>query len=113
MGNRLHVAKRYIVEYDSYARFNWQANESHDFLNAIGIEICGSDRTTDPCPWDFEISKEDWKEGIARLKEEPMTDEVKETLKALRIDKDEMAEIGECYLKVADPNHDYLEFSFF
>lgn len=107
------MAKRYVVEWGNYSCFNWQANEFHDFLDAMDIDVCGGDRTTDPCPWDFEISKEDWRKGIARLKEEPMTDEVKETLKALDIEKDEMVEVMEHYLNVADPNHEYLEFSFF
>lgn len=111
MGNRLHVAKKYVVEYESYARFNWQANEFHDFLNAMDIEVCGGDGTT--YPLNFEISKDDWRKEITRLKEEPMTDEVNETLKALDMEKDEMIEIMENYLKVADPNLDYLEFSFF
>lgn len=114
MGNRLHVAKKYVVEYDSYARFNWQASELHDFLNAMDIEVCGGDGTT--YPLDFEISKDDWRKGITRLKsysDDTMPDDVSEALKALELTKEEMVEVMAAYLNAADPNHEFLEFSFF
>ncbi len=113
MGNRLHIARKHIVEYDSMGYFNWQTSEFHNFLTCLNIEVCGSDRCSDPEPWDFEISKDDWIEGIRKLKEEPTDDELKDAIQALDYSQTEMVEIMEKYLDAADPNNDYLYFSFF
>lgn len=118
MGNRLHVARKYVVEYGTYSNFNWQAVEFHDFLDSMEIEIGGTDRTTDTCPWDFEIAKEDWISGIERLKDfnnlsQARQAKIRQALKSVDTTRAEMIEIMETYLQEADPEWDYLEFAFF
>ncbi len=113
MGNRLHVARKHTVEYASIGYFNWQTSEFHNFLNCLNIEVCGSDRCSDPEPWDFEIDKEVWKKGISKLKEETADDELKDAIQALGYSQTEIVEIMEKYLAAADQDSDYLYFSFF
>lgn len=118
MGNRLHVARKYVVEYSTYENFNWKSQEFHNFLQAADIEICGTDRCIDPCPWDFEISKGDWVAGIDRLRNinalsEGHQAEINEALNDLGTTLPDMIAIMEQYLQDADPNWEYLEFAFF
>lgn len=118
MGNRLHVAKRYDVVWGSTQNFNWKSVEFHAFLDSIGVEICGTDRTSDLCPWDFEISKEDWIKGIERLKgfenlSEEQQNEINDALNSLNVTLPKMIEIMETYLQESDQEWEYLEFAFF
>lgn len=111
MGNRLHVAKTYIVEYSDYEEFNWQQEGFRNLMNALEIELCGETWCGEI--WDFEIAKEDWEKGMERLRIDEGNREINRALQSLGKTGGEMLEIMETYLKESDPDFDYLEFSFF
>ena len=41
MGYRLHVAKKYVVEYADTEAFNWKIFEFHNLLSACGAQYTG------------------------------------------------------------------------
>ena len=111
MGNRLHVAKTYIVEYSDYEEFNWQQEGFRNLMDALEIELCGETWCGEI--WDFEIAKEDWEKGMERLRIDEGNRGINRALQSLGKTGGEMLEIMETYLKESDPDFDYLEFSFF
>ena len=113
MGNRLHVARLYRIEYSDYQKFNWKIGEFKDLMEALQIEYSGEYYDDN-----FEILKDGWKEGIQILKsfdslEEGQKEEITEALESLEYDREEVIRIMEEYLKQSDPEFDWLEFSFF
>ncbi|MCF0185153.1 MAG: hypothetical protein HUJ98_01530 [Bacteroidaceae bacterium] len=117
MGNRLHVASTYYVRYGRESHFNWKSAEFHAFLDTVDIYISGTDRCIDPCPWDFEINKEEWKSGMETLRNiDNLTEghqaEIREAVKSLGVTIEEMLQIMQNYLNESDPTWDYLEFAF-
>ena len=99
MSKRLHVAKKYEIQYAEISCFNWQISEFHDFL-------------------DFEVSKTDWLKGIDTLRnykklDEDAREDIDEALTALDYKREEIIEIMEKYLEQSDPNYAWLEFCFF
>ncbi|MCC8115208.1 MAG: hypothetical protein LIP03_14705 [Bacteroidales bacterium] len=118
MGNRLHVASTYNVKWNNEGHFDWKSCEFHEFLSALDIEPTGSDRTCDPCPWDFEISKEEWESGIGKLKAFntlPVQQQAHITVALTQLETTipDMISIMESYMKNSDPAWEYLEFAFF
>lgn len=111
MGNRLHVAKTYIVEYSDYEEFNWQQEGFRNLMDALEIELCGESWYGEI--WDFEIAKEDWEKGMEKLRAGEGNREINRALQSLGKTGEEMLGIMETYLKEGDPDFDYLEFSFF
>ena len=113
MSKRLHVAKKYEIQYAEISCFNWQISEFHDFLDALDVYYTGE--TWDD---DFEVSKTDWLKGIDTLRNykklvEDAREDIDEALTALDYKREEIIEIMEKYLEQSDPNYDWLEFCFF
>ncbi len=112
MGNRLHVAKKYEVDYANLEYFNWQIYELHDFLYCLGID------NSDMYDEEFEESKKKWKEGIEKLKtidslDEGEKEDILESLEPLGYSVEKMIEIMQKYLDASDPNNDYMHFLFY
>ena len=113
MGCRLHVAKRYDVQYASIEYFNWLIEEFHYILDALEIDYNG-----EPYDKDFEVSKDLWRIGMGKLatldsQKEDVKREIEESLKKVELTPQRMLEIMDEYLQVADPNNNYLNFRFF
>ena len=114
MGKRLHIAKRYVVEYSGYCTFNWQSIEFHDLLTALDMAVCGEAEVD--YPDSFEVSKEEWASGMDRLRrleelEESDRAEIEKALEALERSGTEMLAVMERYLSESDPEHPFREFS--
>ena len=113
MGYRLHVAKKYEVEYALGDAFNYKCSEFHNFLSACGVEYTGESWDAD-----FEVTKEDWNKIIDKLKHlydlpEDERDEITGAIDDLGSTTDEVIHMLEYYLENADPDNDYLRLSFF
>ena len=111
MGDRLHVAKKYVVEYAGISAFNNRANFIEDLLYYLDIPYAGS------FPDSFEIDKEYWKGGIETLKDFSSRDEIDNRLKKILDGFDctlpELIATLEDFLKESDPDNDYLSLAFF
>ena len=113
MGYRLHVAKVYKVEYALGDAFNYKVEEFHSLLSA-----CDTTYTGESYDSDFEVTKEDWKKVIDKLKhlydlDEDTRDEIKGAIDDLGSTTDEVIHMLEYYLEHAEPDSDYLHLSFF
>lgn len=113
MGYRLHVAKVYKVEYALGDAFNYKVEEFHNLLSA-----CDATYTGESYDSDFEVTKEDWKKVIDKLKhlydfDEDTRDEIKGAIDDLGSTTDEVIHMLEYYLEHAEPDSDYLHLSFF
>ena len=113
MGYRLHVAKVYKVEYALGDAFNYKCEEFHNLLSA-----CDATYTGESYESDFEVTKEDWRKVIDKLKhlyelDEDTRDEIKGAIDDLGSTTDEVIHMLEYYLEHADPDSDYLHLSFF
>ena len=113
MGYRLHVAKKYEVEYALGDAFNYKCEEFHNFLSA-----CDATYTGESYDADFEVMKEDWKKVIDKLKHlydlpEDERDEIKGAIDDLGSTTDEVIHMLEYFLESAEPNSDYLHLAFF
>ena len=114
MGYRLHVAKKYDVEYSNGECFNHKCEEFHNLLSALDIYYSG-----DVYDAEFEVSKEGWIEGINKLKNYDNLDEIEkdgiaEAIRFMRDYKiDELVKCMEEILERSDPNLEYLHFLFF
>ena len=129
MGNRLHVAKKYRVEYADKATFNWKSEELRILFDAIGISVYGCDDenylTT------FECLADEFDAGLQYLSsfieggidDEDVCEEIGDAVRDLCYDEDmyksreEKARIIlrhlQEYRDAADTNDDYLHFAFF
>lgn len=113
MGNRLHVAKVYDVRYGTTTGFNHKVEELHNLLSSLGVEYTG-----DSYDDDFEVSRDDWNKGIAKLENFDQLDpddkyEIQESLKDLGCDRNEVIQLFKEYEAEAETKSDFLEFSFF
>lgn len=113
MGYRLHVAKKYDVEYACGNAFNYKCEEFHDLLSS-----CGAAYTGESYEAEFEVTREDWKMVIDKLKnisnlEEDEREEIKGSIDDLDCTTEEVIEMLEYYLEKSDPNNDYLHLSYF
>lgn len=113
MGYRLHVAKVYKVEYALGDAFNYKVEEFHNLLSA-----CDATYTGESYDSDFEVTKEDWKKVIDKLKhlydlDDDTRDEIKGAIDDLGSTTDEVIHMLEYYLEHAEPDSDYLHLSFF
>ena len=63
MGLRLHVARKYEIEYSSSFGFNYKVVEFHNLLTALGISYNGES-------WDddVEVNRENFRQGLDKLK---------------------------------------------
>ena len=113
MGYRLHCAKLYKVEYALGDAFNYKCSEFHNFLSACGAEYTGEEWDSD-----FEVTKEDWRKVIDKLKHlydlpEDERDEIKGAIDDLESTTDEVISMMEYYINNSDPSNDYLHLSYF
>lgn len=113
MGYRLHVAKVYKVEYALGDAFSYKVEEFHNLLSA-----CDATYTGESYDSDFEVTKEDWKKVIDKLKhlydlDDDKREEIKGAVDDLANTTDEVIHMLEYYLEHADPDSDYLHLSFF
>lgn len=113
MSYRLHVAKKYEVEYALGDAFNYKCSEFHNLLSACGAEYTGEEWDAD-----FEVSKDNWKKVIDKLKhlydlDEDTRDEIKGAIDDLGSTTDEVIQMLEYFLEHSDPNNDVLNLSFF
>ena len=110
MGCKLYVAKKYVVEYSGYGEFNWQQEEFRNLMEALEIELCAD--TGGGELWSFEVSKEDWKQGMKTLKSDKDNAAINRVLQSLGKTREEMLGIMETYLRESDPDYEWLEFCF-
>lgn len=113
MGHRLHVATKYNVEYSCGSCFNYKVEEFHHLLL-----ICGADFTGESYDDEFEVSKNDWKKAIQKLKDIDSLDEDEcmELVEAYENTGESLEEIireMEYFLDKAEPADDYLHLCFF
>ena len=113
MGHRLHVAKKYVVEYSTSASFSYEVEAFHDLLSSLDVTYTGES-------WDdqFEVTKEDWQMVIDKLKNLPNLEteekeDIESALKDLREPLPEVIRFMEVLLKEADSGHDFMVLSFF
>ena len=68
MGNRVHVAKAYKVEYADTAAFNWKHQEFFDLLQTIGAEPSWMNGDNECPDWNFECPKENYHNAVEFLR---------------------------------------------
>lgn len=112
MGHRLHVAKKYEVEYTLADNFNYEVEEFHDLLSSLDVTYTG-----DSYDDQFDVSKEEWKKGIDKLKnlsnlETEEREEIESALEKLEEPLAEIIEFMELLLEEADQNHEFMVLSF-
>ena len=113
MGYRLHVAKKYEVEYALGDAFNYKCSEFHNFLSACGVDYTGEEWDAD-----FEVQTDDFKEVIDKLKHlhdlpDDEQEEIRGAVDDLGSNVDEVIGMLEYYLEHSDPNNAQLNLSFF
>ena len=119
MGKRVHVCKKYDVEYGSTEGFNWGQEGFYALLQELGAEpLCDA-----PDGWaadDFECATEDYDDAIANLRtyiKAPETLENRELiasyLSALVMTAEDVLDIMESFKSEADTRDGYLHFSCF
>ena len=113
MGYRLHVAKVYKVEYALGDAFSYKVEEFHSLLSA-----CDATYTGESWDADFEVTKEDWKKVIEKIKHlydlpEDEREEIKGAIDDLCSTTEEVLQMLEYYIENAEPDSDYLPLAFF
>ena len=113
MGYRLHVCKMYKVEYAMGDAFNYKSMEFHNLLSACDVEY-----SSDEFDSDFEVSKEEWRKAIDKLKhlhdlDDDKREEITGAIEDLASTTDEVIHMMEYYLEHGDPDIDYLHLSYF
>ena len=113
MGYRLHCATKYEVKYSTGDAFNYKCEEFHHLLTA-----CGADYTGECWDPEFEVSKEDWNNAIAKLRALETLNpderlEIEEAIKEMEFSAEEIVSSMEYFLENADPNNDSLHLSYF
>ncbi len=113
MGLRLHVARKYEIEYSSSFGFNYKVVEFHNLLTALGISYNGES-------WDddVEVNRENFRQGLDKLKTYDKLDaeertEIDEALSELDEPVEEIIEIMERLLTESDQKNEYMLLSFF
>lgn len=113
MGLRLHVARKYEIEYSSSFGFNYKVVEFHNLLMALGISYNGES-------WDddVEVNREDFRHGLEKLKNYDKLDEeertkINETLSEIDEPVEEIIEIMERLLTESDQKNEYMLLAFF
>lgn len=113
MGHRLHVAKKYEIEYSSSFGFNNKVVEFHNLLTALDISYNGES-------WDddVEVYREDFRLGLEKLKSYDKLDaevrtKIDEALSEIDEPVEKIIEIMEKLLIVSDQKNEYMLLAFF
>ena len=110
MANKLHVAKTYKVEWGETESFPHGSYEFRRLLNELNVPV--SSMADDYL--DFEVLKTDWRKAINTLGAvNNMTELMVDILKEYRMSKPELVKLFKQYLKEAEPDDEWLHFSFF
>ena len=109
----LKVGEKYEVEYSLADNFNYEVEEFHDLLSSLDVSYTG-----DSYDNQFEVSKEEWKRGIDKLKNLPNLEtaeekeDIESALEKLEEPLAEIIEFMELLLEEADENHEFMVLSF-
>ena len=113
MGHRLHVARKYEIEYSSSFGFNYKVVEFHNLLTALDISYNGES-------WDddVEVNRENFRQGLDKLKTYDKLDaekrtKIDEALSELDEPIEEIIEIMEKLLTKSDQKNEYMLLAFF
>ena len=116
MGKRVHVAKRYEVEWGKTADFNWSDETFIDILNALGADVARDGNGGD----NFEVSVSDYYDAIENLKvfiSDPHllseSDDIAAGLYGLRMTAEELLGTMQRYREEADIHDGWLHFTSF
>ena len=118
MGKRVHVAKRYEVEWGKTADFNWSDETFIDILNALGADVArdGEYEYSD----DFEVGVSDYYDAIENLRlyiSDPHllaeSNDIAAGLNELGYTAEELLNIMQCYREEADIRDGWLHFTSF
>ena len=112
MSRALHVAKTYKVEWESTEAFNRQSYEFRRLLNELGVGVSSMSAEDDDY-LDFEVTKEDWQHAINTLSRPTLTQGVKAMLTILGYTQEQAVEIFKRCLDTAEPEEEWMHFSFF
>ena len=119
MGKRIHVAKRYEVEFGSAANLNWKQDEFISVLEQLGCSVCRYDNE-DYSAGDFEVSAEEYKKAMDDMKayiHDPEgyeeCDDLRDAIEATGETAEELLTIMQGYYDEADKHDGYLHFASF
>lgn len=117
MGKRVHVAKRYEVEYGSTEAFNWAQDKFVGVLNALGCSAYEYGSEDDNTAGGFEVPADDYKDAVENLAvyiSDPTlldeSDDIRECLEKLGMTADELLKTMKDYQQEADTRDGYLHF---
>ena len=125
MGKRLHVAKTYKVEYSSFQRFNYKTEEFRNLLGILDCPTYGMDEYDEGYGDNFEVEKKFYDKAIETLKaydkqDEELREDIDQCIEALYGNGQAKEELRmeaisdlETYRKEAEPEGEYMFFSFF
>jgi hypothetical protein len=118
MSRGLHVATTYKVEWSELTSFRLKSYEFRLLLNELGVGVSSLCSTDDDDYLDFEVKKEDWVKAITQLNSlqcvpEPKRVIIKDLLNQLGVTANEAAVLFSKYLGLAEPDDEWLHFSFF
>ena len=123
MGKRIHVAKKYEIEYGSAEHLNWKQDEFISLLEAVDCSVCRYDNE-DYSAGDFEVSAEQYEQAIKQVKayvQDPEnyqsdwmnSEDMRERIEATGETPEDMLRIMQGYYDEADKRDGYLHFSAF
>lgn len=116
MGKRVHVAKRYEVEWGETGAFNWSDEKFVGLLNALGADVTRDGKDCD----DFEVGVSDYYDAIENLRvyiSEPhlLTEsgDIAAGLHELDMTAEELLDTMQRYREEADIHDGWLHFTSF
>ena len=116
MGKRVHVAKRYEVEWGKTADFNWSDETFIDILNALGADVVRDGEDSD----NFEVGVSNYYDAIGNLRVyifDPNLlserDDIAEGLSELGMTAEELLDTMQRYREEADIHDGWLHFTSF
>ena len=122
MGKRVHVAKRYEVEWGDNAAFNWKYQEFYKVLQELGAEVWAEDLEFDEMGGDVEVPVEDYETAMESLQTfiqspDVFTQDYRENLteaigKSDTTPEEFLKDMRKFY-EIADKRDGYLHFSSF
>lgn len=116
MGMRVHVAKKYVVEWVELPYLNYKPQEFKDLLTNMDCDVynVGGDEFSK----DFEVEKEQFNNALAKLKNfdslgKEEQEDINSMLKECEFDLHDAIECMELCQKNAERKDGILHFSFF